>query len=73
MYNFGITSQHKAWFDNVVHAGKTFRYTDQGPQGLLHGKRAIVVESRGGIYSSGPLPRSITRSRTSRAYWVLSA
>lgn len=54
MYNFGITSQLKAWFDNIVRAGKTFRYTDQGPQGLLHGKRAIVVESRGGIYSSGP-------------------
>ena len=54
MYNFGITSQLKAWFDNIIRAGKTFRYTYQGPEGLLYGKHAIVVESRGGVYSSGP-------------------
>jgi len=54
MYNFGITSQLKAWFDAVVRAGKTFRYTDAGPEGLLKGKRDIVAESRGGFYSVGP-------------------
>jgi FMN-dependent NADH-azoreductase len=54
MYNFGITSQLKAWFDTVIRAGKTFRYTDAGPEGLLKGKPAIVVESRGGVYSVGP-------------------
>ena len=54
MHNFGITSQLKAWFDNVIRAGRTFRYSDQGPEGLLKGKRAIVVETRGGSYSAGP-------------------
>jgi FMN-dependent NADH-azoreductase len=54
MYNFGITSTLKAWFDHVLRAGITFRYTEAGPEGLLKGKRAIVVESRGGFYSAGP-------------------
>lgn len=54
MYNFGIPSTLKAWFDYVLRAGVTFRYTETGPKGLLEGKRAIVVESRGGLYSSGP-------------------
>jgi FMN-dependent NADH-azoreductase len=54
MYNFGITSTLKAWFDYVLRAGITFRYTEAGPEGLLKGKRAIVVESRGGLYSEGP-------------------
>jgi FMN-dependent NADH-azoreductase len=54
MYNFGIPSTLKAWFDHVLRAGLTFRYTEAGPEGLLTGKRAIVVESRGGLYSSGP-------------------
>jgi FMN-dependent NADH-azoreductase len=54
MYNFGITSTLKAWFDYVLRAGITFRYTESGPEGLMKGKRAIVVESRGGLYSEGP-------------------
>lgn len=54
MYNFGITSTLKAWFDHVLRAGVTFRYTEAGPEGLLKGKRAIVIESRGGLYSEGP-------------------
>lgn len=54
MYNFGMTSTLKAWFDHVLRAGVTFRYTETGPQGLLTGKRAIVVVSRGGVYSEGP-------------------
>jgi FMN-dependent NADH-azoreductase len=54
MYNFGIPSTLKAWFDYVLRAGVTFRYTEAGPEGLLKGKRAIIVESRGGFYSSGP-------------------
>jgi FMN-dependent NADH-azoreductase len=53
MHNFGITSQLKAWFDTIVRAGKTFRYSDKGPEGLLKGKRAIVVETRGGVYTTG--------------------
>ena len=54
MYNFGIASTLKAWFDHVLRAGATFRYTENGPQGLLPGKRAIVVVTRGGLYSEGP-------------------
>lgn len=54
MYNFGIPSTLKAWFDYVLRAGLTFRYTEAGPEGLVTGKRAIVVESRGGLYSEGP-------------------
>jgi FMN-dependent NADH-azoreductase len=54
MYNFGIASTLKAWFDYVLRAGITFRYTESGPVGLVEGKRAIVIESRGGFYSDGP-------------------
>jgi FMN-dependent NADH-azoreductase len=54
MYNFGIPSTLKAWFDHVLRAGVTFRYTESGPEGLLKGKKAIVVESRAGLYSEGP-------------------
>jgi FMN-dependent NADH-azoreductase len=54
MYNFGVTTTLKSWFDHVLRAGVTFHYTAEGPRGLLTGKRAIVVESRGGFYSSGP-------------------
>jgi FMN-dependent NADH-azoreductase len=54
MYNFGITSTLKAWFDHVLRAGVTFRYTSEGPEGLLKGKKAVVIQSRGGFYSEGP-------------------
>lgn len=54
MYNFGIPSTLKAWFDHVLRAGVTFRYTEAGPQGLVSGKRAVVVLTRGGVYSEGP-------------------
>jgi FMN-dependent NADH-azoreductase len=53
MYNFGISSTLKAWFDHVLRAGITFRYTETGPEGLLKGKQAVVIESRGGVYSAG--------------------
>src|ERR1700744_1714313 len=52
MYNFGIPTQLKAWIDRVVVAGKTFRYTAQGPEGLLcAGKKSFIFTSSGGIYS----------------------
>jgi FMN-dependent NADH-azoreductase len=54
MYNFGIASTLKTWFDFVLRAGITFRYNESGPVGLLDGKRAVVIESRGGLYSEGP-------------------
>ena len=53
MYNFGIPSQLKAWIDRIAVAGKTFRYTANGPEGLAGGKRVIVASSRGGFYSEG--------------------
>lgn len=53
MYNFGMPSTLKAWFDHVLRARVTFRYTEAGPEGLMKGKRAIVVESRAGLYSEG--------------------
>jgi FMN-dependent NADH-azoreductase len=54
MYNFGVTTALRAWFDHVLRAGETFSYSEAGPKGLLPGKRAIVIESRGGLYSEGP-------------------
>lgn len=53
MYNFAIPSQLKAWIDRILVAGKTFRYTENGPQGLAGGKRVIVAASRGGFYGEG--------------------
>ena len=50
MYNFTIPTQLKAWIDRIVIAGKTFRYTESGPQGLAGGKRVVVAISRGGFY-----------------------
>lgn len=54
MYNFGIPSQLKAYFDHVARAGVTFRYTDKGPVGLLAGKKAYVFATRGGAYAGTP-------------------
>jgi FMN-dependent NADH-azoreductase len=54
MYNFGIPSTLKAWIDYVARAGRTFRYGEKGPEGLVKGKKVILINSRGGIYSSGP-------------------
>jgi len=53
MYNFSIPSQLKAWLDRVMVAGRTFKYTETGPVGLAGDKRAVIVSSRGGIYSQG--------------------
>ena len=50
MYNFGIPSQLKAWIDRLAVAGKTFRYTEKGSEGLAGGKKVIVASSRGGFY-----------------------
>ncbi len=52
LYNFSIPSQLKAWIDRVAQAGRTFKYTDKGPQGLAGGKTVVVASSRGGVYSS---------------------
>lgn len=54
MYNFSVPSQLKAWIDRVAQAGRTFKYTDQGPVGLAGGKTVIVVSTRGGKYADSP-------------------
>src|SRR5690242_11065449 len=53
MYNFSIPSQLKAWIDRIAVAGKTFRYTEKGPEGLAKGKKVIVISARGGMYGAG--------------------
>jgi FMN-dependent NADH-azoreductase len=54
MYNFGVSSQLKSWIDHIARAGETFRYTAQGPVGLLTGKKAYVLAARGGLYAGSP-------------------
>jgi FMN-dependent NADH-azoreductase len=51
MYNFGVPSQLKAWIDHIARAGMTFKYTDKGAVGLLTGKKAYVLATRGGLYA----------------------
>ena len=53
MYNFSLSSQLKAWIDRILVAGRTFRYTESGPEGLVGGKRVIIALSRGGFYEDG--------------------
>jgi FMN-dependent NADH-azoreductase len=55
MYNFGVPSSLKSWIDHVGRAGRTFRYTEKGPVGLMTGKKAIVLATRGGLYAGTPL------------------
>lgn len=55
MYNFAIPSTLKAWLDHVLRAGVTFKYGETGPQGMLVGRRAIVLTARGGIYAGSSL------------------
>ena len=55
MYNFGVPSQLKAYFDHIARVGVTFKYTDKGPVGLLTGKKAYVFAARGGLYAGTPM------------------
>ena len=52
LYNFSIPTQLKAWIDRLAQPGRTFRYTDKGPEGLATGKTVIVASTRGGVYST---------------------
>ena len=54
MYNFGIPAQLKSWFDAIARAGVTFRYTENGPEGLLKGKKVYLTLARGGMYRDTP-------------------
>ena len=53
MYNFSIPTQLKNWIDLVARAGVTFTYTENGPKGLVEGKRAVLVTTRGGVHKNG--------------------
>jgi FMN-dependent NADH-azoreductase len=55
MYNFGVPSQLKAYFDHIARAGVTFKYTATGPVGLLTGKKVYVFAARGGLYAGTAL------------------
>jgi FMN-dependent NADH-azoreductase len=55
MYNFGLPSQLKAYFDHIARAGVTFKYTATGPVGLLTGKKVYVFAARGGLYAGTPM------------------
>jgi len=54
MYNFGVPVQLKAWIDAIAKAGVTFRYTANGPEGLLKGKKVYLALARGGLYRNTP-------------------
>ena len=54
MYNFGVPASLKNWIDAISRAGVTFRYTEKGPEGLLHGKKVYVALTRGGTYRDTP-------------------
>jgi FMN-dependent NADH-azoreductase len=53
MYNFSLPTQLKAWIDRILIAGRTFRYTATGPEGLAGGKRVIVAIARGSVFETG--------------------
>jgi FMN-dependent NADH-azoreductase len=55
MYNFSVPSTLKAYIDQILRAGRTFQYTDAGPEGLIKGKKAVLILSTGGVYSKGPM------------------
>lgn len=61
MYNFGVPSQLKAWFDHIARAGVTFKYTEKGAVGLLTGKKAYVFAARGGIYGDNDTQTQFVR------------
>ena len=54
MYNFGVPVQLKAWIDAIARAGVTFRYTENGAEGLIQGKKVYVALARGGLYRDTP-------------------
>ncbi|WP_313802703.1 NAD(P)H-dependent oxidoreductase [Sphingobium sp.] len=64
MYNFTIPSQLKAWLDRIAIAGQTFRYTPEGPEGLVGSKRVIAVLARGGLYGAGSPTEALEHAET---------
>lgn len=54
MYNFSVPTQLKAWIDRIAVAGKTFRYTEAGPEGLCGDKKVVLVSTAGGVHADQP-------------------
>lgn len=63
-YNFSIPTQLKAWIDRIAQPGRTFRYTANGPEGLLTGKKVYVALARGGLYRDTPNDSQVPYLRT---------
>lgn len=55
MHNFSVTSRLKDYVDNIIMGGQTFQFSENGPQGLMGGHKALLVQSSGSVYSTGPL------------------
>jgi len=72
LYNFGVPSMLKAYFDHIARAGVTFRYTEKGPVGLLKGKRVYVLATRGGLFAGTPLDTQTPYVRDFLAFIGLS-
>ena len=64
MYNFTLPTQLKAWLDRILVAGKTFRYTAEGPEGLAGGRRVVIALARGGVYDAGTAAASLEHLET---------
>lgn len=72
MYNFGVSVQLKAWLDAIARAGVTFRYTENGPEGLLGGKKVYAALARGGIYRDTPADSQVPYLKTILGFLGLS-
>jgi FMN-dependent NADH-azoreductase len=72
MYNFGVPSQLKAYFDHIARAGVTFGYTEKGPVGLLTGKKVYVFAARGGQYVGTPIDTQTSYVRDFLAFLGMS-
>lgn len=72
MYNFGVPSQLKVWFDHLARAGVTFRYTETGAEGLLEDKPVVLLATRGGMYKNAGLDFQIPYVKQFLAFIGLS-
>jgi len=68
MYNFGIPSTLKAWIDHISQAGRTFRYTENGPEGMAKGKSVYIFSTRGGVYDNSPMDHQVACLKTVFAF-----
>jgi FMN-dependent NADH-azoreductase len=72
MYNFGVPVQLKTWIDAIARAGVTFRYTENGPVGLLQGKKVYVALARGGLYRNTPADSQVPYLKSVLAFLGMS-